>query len=89
MPALGRAQALLIAAAAVQTVQFVGLPECQLNLAQAVTYIATAVKSNACTVAIGKARADVRSVVEPTWPAVLYVAVAKCPYWSSIATCRP
>jgi putative ATPase len=54
-------QALLIAAAAVQAVQFVGLPECQLNLAQAVTYVATAVKSNACTLAIGKASADVRS----------------------------
>jgi putative ATPase len=54
-------QALLIAAAAVQAVEFVGLPECQLNLAQAVTYIATAPKSNASTVAIGKASADVRS----------------------------
>jgi putative ATPase len=54
-------QALLVAAAAVQAVEFVGLPECQLNLAQAVTYIATAPKSNASTVAIGKARADVQS----------------------------
>jgi putative ATPase len=54
-------QALLVAAAAVQAVEFVGLPECQLNLAQAVAYIATAPKSNACTVAIGKACADVRS----------------------------
>src|SRR5262249_56336029 len=33
-------QALLVAAAAVQAVEFVGLPECQLNLAQAVTYLA-------------------------------------------------
>ena len=49
-------QALLVAAAAVQAVEFVGLPECQLNLAQAVTYIATAPKSNAATLAIGKAR---------------------------------
>ncbi len=54
-------QALLVAAAAVQAVEFVGLPECQLALAQAVTYIATAPKSNASTLAIGKARADVRS----------------------------
>src|SRR5438105_4700671 len=38
-------QALVVAAAAVQAVEFVGLPECQLNLAQAVTYIATAPKS--------------------------------------------
>jgi putative ATPase len=52
---------LLVAAAVVQAVEFVGLPECQLNLAQAVTYLATAPKSNASTVAIGQAREDVRS----------------------------
>jgi putative ATPase len=54
-------QALVVAAAALQASEFVGLPECQLALAQAVTYIATAPKSNASTVAISKAREDVRS----------------------------
>jgi putative ATPase len=54
-------QALVVAAAALQAVEFVGLPECQLPLAQAVTYIATAPKSNASTLAIGKAREDVRT----------------------------
>src|SRR5436305_520601 len=54
-------QALVVAAAALQATEFVGLPECQLPLAQAVTYIATAPKSNASTLAIGKAREDVRS----------------------------
>jgi putative ATPase len=54
-------QALVVAAAALQATEFVGLPECQLPLAQAVTYIATAPKSNAATLAIGKAREDVRS----------------------------
>jgi len=53
-------QALVVAAAALQATEFVGLPECQLALAQAVTYIATAPKSNAATVAIGKARKDVQ-----------------------------
>jgi putative ATPase len=53
-------QALVVAAAALQSVEFVGLPECQLPLAQAVTYIATAPKSNASTMAITKAREDVR-----------------------------
>jgi putative ATPase len=53
-------RALLVATAAMQAVEFVGLPECQLNLAQAVTYIATAPKSNASTLAIGKATEDVR-----------------------------
>jgi putative ATPase len=53
-------QALVVAAAALQATEFVGLPECQLALAQAVTYIATAPKSNAATLAIGKARDDVK-----------------------------
>src|SRR5205823_5913773 len=53
-------QALVVAAAALQATEFVGLPECQLALSQAVTYIATAPKSNAATTAIAKARADVR-----------------------------
>jgi putative ATPase len=53
-------QALLVAAAAARAVEFVGLPECQLALAQAVTYLAAAPKSNASYVAITKARADVR-----------------------------
>jgi len=54
-------RALLVATAAMQAVEFVGLPECQLNLAQAVTYIATAPKSNASTLAIEKASEDVRA----------------------------
>ncbi len=54
-------QALLIALAAMQAVELVGLPECQLNLAQAVTYLATAPKSNASYLAINKARNDVRN----------------------------
>lgn len=53
-------QALPLAVAAMQACEFVGLPECQLTLAQAVTYLACAPKSNASTVAIGKARQDVR-----------------------------
>jgi putative ATPase len=54
-------QALAVAAAALQSVEFIGVPECQLPLAQAVTYIATAPKSNAATMAISQAREDVRS----------------------------
>ena len=52
---------LVVAAAALQALEFVGLPECQLALAQAVTYIATAPKSNASTIAISKARDDVKN----------------------------
>ncbi len=52
--------ALPLAIATMQACEFIGLPECQLNLAQTVAYLACAPKSNAATVAIGEARADVR-----------------------------
>jgi len=52
--------ALPLAVAAAQACELVGLPECQLNLAQAVTYLACAPKSNAATLGIGEARKDVR-----------------------------
>ncbi len=53
-------QALPIAVSAMQACEFVGLPECQLTLSQAVAYLSLAPKSNAATVAIGNARHDVR-----------------------------
>ena len=53
-------QGLLVATAAWDAVERVGLPECQLNLSHAVCYLASAPKSNACTVAIGKAVKDVK-----------------------------
>ena len=43
-----------------QACEFVGLPECQLNLAQAVTYLACAPKSNASTLAISAAKSDIQ-----------------------------
>ncbi len=51
---------LLVADAAARAVEFVGLPEAQLNLAHAVVHLATAPKSNRVTAALGRARADVR-----------------------------
>jgi putative ATPase len=53
-------QALLVAVAAAQAVEHVGLPEARLNLAQAAVYLARAPKSNASYVALGRATADVR-----------------------------
>ena len=53
-------QALVVADAAARAVEFVGLPEAALNLAQAVVYLACAPKSNRVTVALGRAREDVR-----------------------------
>ena len=55
-------QALLVAAAAAHSVEHVGLPEAQLNLAHATIYLATAPKSNAVVKAIGTARRDVREL---------------------------
>ena len=49
------------AVAAAQAVQLIGMPEAQLNLAHAVVACATAPKSNAVTVAINEAMADVRA----------------------------
>jgi len=52
--------ALVLANAAVQVVEFIGLPEAQLPLAQAAIYIACAPKSNASATAIWTAAADVK-----------------------------
>jgi len=53
--------ALVLANAALQAAEFVGLPEAKIPLAQAVTYIACAPKSNAAYMAIAKAEEDVQS----------------------------
>jgi putative ATPase len=53
--------ALTVATAAAHAVEYVGLPEAQLNLAQAVIHLATAPKSNAVVKAIGAAIGDVRA----------------------------
>ena len=52
--------ALVVAMAAAQAVQFVGLPEARITLGQAVTYVASAPKSNAAYLGIDAALADVR-----------------------------
>ena len=53
-------RALLVAVAAAHAVEHVGLPEVQLNLAQAAIYLAQAPKSNAVIVALRDAQADVK-----------------------------
>jgi len=54
-------RALTIAVAAMQAVEFIGMPEGRITLAQATTYLATAPKSNASYLAVDEALADVRS----------------------------
>jgi putative ATPase len=53
-------RALLVAVAAAQAVEHVGLPEARLNLAQAAIYLARAPKSNASYVALNRATADLQ-----------------------------
>ena len=53
-------QALQVAVAASQAVERIGMPEARIILAQAVTYVATAPKSNASYIAIADAMASVK-----------------------------
>jgi putative ATPase len=61
-------RALLVATAAAQAVDRVGLPECALNLAQAAVYLALAPKSNASYEGLKRARAWVRENGAPIPP---------------------
>ena len=54
--------ALQVAMAAAAAVQFVGMPEGRISLAQAVTYVACAPKSNAAYLGIDKALSDVKHI---------------------------
>ena len=54
-------RALAVAVAVKDAVDFVGMPEAWIPLAQAATYLATAPKSNASYVAMNEAREDVRT----------------------------
>jgi putative ATPase len=54
-------QALVVAVAAADAVQLIGMPEGRIPLAQAVVHLATAPKSNASYLALDKAVADVRA----------------------------
>ncbi len=54
--------ALLVATAAAQAVEMIGLPEAQIIMSQAAIYIATAPKSNACCAAIHQAMEDVQAL---------------------------
>ncbi|MFO8012862.1 MAG: replication-associated recombination protein A [Phycisphaerae bacterium] len=52
--------ALMVAVAAMQAVEYVGMPEARIPLAEAITYIACAPKSNRAYLAIDRAQEDVR-----------------------------
>jgi putative ATPase len=63
--------ALQTAVAAAQAVEFVGLPEARINLAQAVIHLSLAPKSNAVIKAIGAADADIGAGLAGAVPAHL------------------
>lgn len=63
--------ALAVATAVAHAVEYVGLPEAQINLAQAVTYLASAPKSNASYMGLMKARQVVRE--RPPYPVPLHL----------------
>ncbi len=63
--------ALQTATAAAQAVQFIGMPEARLSLAQATIHLATAPKSAAVYKAIGRAQADIQQGHVPPVPAHL------------------
>ncbi|MCI8633256.1 MAG: replication-associated recombination protein A [Lachnospiraceae bacterium] len=67
-------QALLQAVAAYQACHFNGMPECDVNLMQAVVYLAMAPKSNALYVAAEETRQDVREM--PAAPVPLQICNA-------------
>ena len=69
--------ALVVATAAAQTAEFVGMPEAQIALAQAVTYVATAPKSNAAYLGIASAMKDVEE--KKTVPVPIHLRDANYP----------
>jgi putative ATPase len=62
---------LVVADAAARAVEFVGLPEAQLNLAHCVVYLATAPKSNRAVVGLWRAQKDVKELPAGAVPAHL------------------
>ena len=70
-------QAIQVAIACARAVEFVGMPECRINLSQAALYCALAPKSNAAIVAIDKAMADVQK--EGNEPPPLHLRDANYP----------
>jgi putative ATPase len=70
-------QALILAVAVFNAVTFIGMPECSLNLAQGVTYLASAPKSNSSYVAVNSALSDIREGIDTTVPLKLRNAPTK------------
>ncbi len=70
-------QALQVAIAVFNAVNLIGMPECRINLAQGVTYLACSPKSNASYMGIEKAFSDIRNGVDTSVPLHLRNAPTK------------
>lgn len=69
--------ALVLAVNVFKAVEVIGMPEARINLAQGVTYLATAPKSNASYMALEAAAADIRSGIPQSVPLHLRNAPTK------------
>ena len=74
---LANTNALLQATAAYDAARFIGLPECNVNLAQAVVYLSISPKSNALYVAYEKVKKDALETANEKVPLHLRNAVTK------------
>ncbi len=70
-------QALRLAVAAYDACHYIGMPECTVNLAEAVIYMSMAPKSNATYVAYEKAKADAIGMLNEPVPLVIRNAPTK------------
>lgn len=69
--------ALNVAISVFRACEIIGMPECVINLAHGVTYLASAPKSNASYLAIMQAQTDIRSGIDTTVPLKLRNAPTK------------
>jgi len=75
-------QALMLATSCFTAVDYIGMPEARLVLAQAATYLASSPKSNASYAAISEATQDVKA--NPDEPVPLHLRNAPTPLMSSL-----
>ena len=84
-------RALEIAVAAYQACHFLGMPECNVHLTHAVTYMALAPKSNALYVAYGKAADDASKMLAEPVPLQIRNAPTKLDegfkLWGRLSVC--
>jgi putative ATPase len=69
--------ALEIAVAAFQACQYIGMPECNVHLTEAVIYLSMAPKSNACDVAYAEAKEDALKQLDDPVPLIIRNAPTK------------